>query len=87
MIIRKERKEYGTSKIIEGDYHPGQVVDIIEDVVTTGGSVLRAINILRDAGLIVNRVISVVDREEGGRENLKKENVELISLIKAKDLL
>ncbi len=87
LIIRKEKKGYGTSKLIEGDYEEGRVVDIIEDVVTTGGSVLRAIRILRDAGLKVRRVICVVDREEGGRENLEKEGVELISLIKARELL
>jgi len=87
LIIRKEKKGYGTSNLIEGDYKAGQIVDIIEDVVTTGGSVLRAIKILRDAGLKVERVICVVDREEGGRENLSKENVELISLVKAKELL
>ncbi len=87
LIIRKEKKGYGTSKLIEGDYKGGEVVDIIEDVVTTGGSVLRAVKILRDAGLKVRRVICVVDREEGGRENLAKEGVELISLIKARELL
>ncbi len=87
LIIRKEKKGYGTSKLIEGDYKEGQKVDIIEDVVTTGGSVLRAIKILRDSGLVVNRVICVVDREEGGAENLKKEGVELISLLRARELL
>jgi orotate phosphoribosyltransferase len=87
LIIRKERKGYGTSKLIEGDFKEGQEVDIIEDVVTTGGSVLRAIKILRDAGLKVNRVICVVDREEGGKENLAKEGVDLISLIKARELV
>ncbi len=87
LIIRKEKKGYGTSKLMEGDYKEGQEVDIIEDVVTTGGSVLRAIKILRSAGLTVNRVICVVDREEGGKENLEKEGVELISLIKARELL
>ena len=87
LIIRKERKGYGTSKLIEGDFEPGRIVDIVEDVVTTGGSVLRAINILRENGLIVQRVICVVDREEGGKENLEKEGVELISLVKASELL
>lgn len=87
LIIRKERKGYGTSKLIEGDYQSGLTVDIIEDVVTTGGSVLRAIKILRDAGLKVERVICVVNREEGGDENLRKEGVELISLLRARDLL
>ncbi len=86
LIIRKEKKGYGTSKLIEGEYEAGKEVDIIEDVVTTGGSVLRAIRLLRDAGLKVNRVICVVDREEGGKENLEKEGVELISLVKAHEL-
>ena len=87
LIIRKERKEHGTSKLIEGDFQRGMTVDIIEDVVTTGGSVLRAVKILRENGLKVKRVICVVDREEGGRENLEKEGVELISLLTAGDLL
>ncbi len=87
LIIRKESKGHGTRKLIEGDYPLGATVDIIEDVVTTGGSVLRAVKILRNAGLKVNRVICVVDRQEGGKENLARENVELISLLTASDLL
>ena len=87
LIIRKEKKGYGTSKLIEGDYKEGMIVDIVEDVVTTGGSVLRAIHVLREKGLIVKRVICVVDREEGGKESLQREGIELISLIKARELL
>lgn len=87
LIIRKKEKGYGTEKLIEGEFEKGLTVDIIEDVVTTGGSVLRAVKILRNAGLEVQRVICVVDREEGGRENLEKEGVELIALLKARDLL
>jgi len=87
LIIRKEKKGYGTSKLIEGDFEKGMTVDIVEDVVTTGGSVLRAVKILREQGLNVNRVIAVVDREEGGADALNKNNVELIALIKARELL
>ncbi len=87
LIIRKKEKGYGTEKLIEGEFKEGMTVDIIEDVVTTGGSVLRAVKILRNSGLNVQRVICVVDREEGGRENLEKEGVELIALLKARDLL
>ena len=87
LIIRKDKKEHGTSKLIEGDFQPGMTVDIIEDVVTTGGSVIRAIKILRNEGLRVERVICVVDREEGGRENIEKERIKLISLLTVKDLL
>ena len=87
LIIRKEVKSHGTRKMIEGEYEKGQVVDLIEDVVTTGKSVLRAIKILRDEGLIVKRVICVVDRDEGGKENIERENIEFISLLNAKELL
>ncbi len=87
LIIRKGKKEYGTGKQIEGAYEEGMTVDIIEDVVTTGGSVLRAVEILRNAGLKVRRVICVVDREEGGKENLEKVGVELIPLVRASELL
>ncbi len=87
LIIRKESKSHGTRKLIEGDFKKGSVVDIIEDVVTTGGSVLRAIKILRDEGLKVQRVICVVDRQEGGKDALEAEGVELISLITAMELL
>ncbi len=87
LIIRKESKSHGTRKLIEGDFEKGSVVDIIEDVVTTGGSVLRAIKILRDEGLKVQRVICVVDRQEGGKDALKAEGVDLISLITAMELL
>ncbi len=87
LIIRKESRTHGTKKLIEGDFKEGLTVDIIEDVVTTGGSVLRAVKLLRNAGLKVERVICVVDRQEGGRENLEREGVELISLITASELL
>jgi len=87
LIIRKGKKDYGTGKMIEGTFERGMRVDIIEDVVTTGGSVLRAVKILRENGLKVQRVICVVDREEGGGENLAREGVELISLVKASELL
>jgi len=86
LIIRKESKEHGTRKMVEGEFKKGTTVDIIEDVITTGGSVLRAVRILRDLGLNVERVICVVDREEGGHENLKNEGVKLISLLRASDL-
>ena len=74
-------------KLIIGNLREGMNVDIIEDVVTTGGSVLRAVKLLRESGLKVSRVITVIDREEGGKELLEKEGVDLISLLKIKDIL
>ena len=62
-IIRKNPKGYGTKEVIEGNKPPkGSVVTVLEDVTTTGGSAMTAVNVLRDAGYIVNRVVAIVDR-------------------------
>ena len=87
VIIRKDRKEHGTKSSIEGDINSGERIVLIEDVVTTGGSVINAINLLREKNINVSRVVAVVDREEGGMENLNKISVELIALVKASKLL
>ena len=63
LIIRKNPKGYGTKEVIEGNKPPkGSVVTVLEDVTTTGGSAMTAVNVLRDAGYIVNRVVAIVDR-------------------------
>ena len=63
LIIRKKTKDWGTKELIEGNKPPkGSVVTVLEDVTTTGGSALTAVNVLRDAGYVVNRVVSIVDR-------------------------
>ena len=63
LIIRKNPKGYGTKEVIEGPKPPkGSVVTVLEDVTTTGGSAMTAVNVLRDAGYIVNRVVTIVDR-------------------------
>jgi orotate phosphoribosyltransferase len=71
-VVRKDAKNHGTKSGIEGNITPGERVAIIDDVITTGGSTITAIEIAREAGLKVDRVIALVDREEGGRENIKK---------------
>jgi orotate phosphoribosyltransferase len=73
--VRKEPKGHGTQKWIEGDktVKPGTPVVIVEDVCTTGGSALKAIERARIHGLEVKRAIALVDREEGGRETIEKE--------------
>ena len=86
VIIRKEKPSHGTGKQIVGNSEPGQNVLIVEDVATTGGSVVKAIDILRDEGLKVTKIIVVVDREEGAGELLKKYDVELLPLVKASEL-
>ncbi|MHB1507539.1 MAG: orotate phosphoribosyltransferase [Cuniculiplasma sp.] len=85
-IIRKG-SDHGLKKLLVGNIEPGMKLDIIEDVVTTGGSVLRAANILREAGLEVKRAIVVVDREEGGKELLEKNGIELVPLVRLGNLL
>lgn len=87
VIVRKEKKGYGTNKLVEGVYQKGERVLVIEDVVTTAKGALGAVHALRDAGLIVEMVVCVVDREEGGRENLEKEGVRVAALVKASELL
>jgi orotate phosphoribosyltransferase len=71
-VVRKDAKNHGTRSGIEGNIAPGERVAIIDDVITTGGSTITAIEVVREAGLKVDRVIALVDREEGGRENIKK---------------
>ncbi|MEJ5173477.1 MAG: orotate phosphoribosyltransferase [Hydrogenothermaceae bacterium] len=86
-VVRKEPKGHGTGKQIEGNVKPGENVYILEDVVTTAGSSLKAVKVSRDFGLNVLGVITLVDREEGGEENIKKEGLELISVFKVSYLL
>jgi orotate phosphoribosyltransferase len=71
-IVRKDKKAHGTQNKIEGRVMPGEKVAVIDDVVTTGASTITAIESAREAGLIVERAIVLIDREEGGMENIKK---------------
>ena len=71
-IVRKDVKDHGTKSAIEGNVGPGEKIAIIDDVITTGGSTITAIEQARKAGLNVERVITLIDREEGGRENILK---------------
>ena len=86
-VVRKEPKDHGMGRQIEGLLKEGDRVAVLEDVVTTAGSSLKAVRACREAGLEVLGVFTVVDREEGGRENLKKEGLELYSLFKLSELL
>jgi orotate phosphoribosyltransferase len=87
VIIRKKSKEHGTAKLIEGNLREGAKVLIVEDVATTGGSLIRAIEAVREAGGLVEKAIVVVDREEGAEAKLTDLKVELVPLIKISDLL
>jgi orotate phosphoribosyltransferase len=87
VIARKQKKEYGTGNLIEGDLEEGEEVVVLEDIATTGQSAVDAVEALREAGAEVSRVLVVVDRQEGGRENLADADVELEALVTAEELL
>ncbi|TCD58263.1 orotate phosphoribosyltransferase [Synechococcus sp. BS55D] len=83
LIVRKEAKGHGTGAWLEGPLPPaGSRVTVLEDVVTTGGSSIKAVNQLRDAGFVVNRVVTIVDREEGGAAAMAAADLELMSLFR-----
>jgi orotate phosphoribosyltransferase len=87
VIVRKAAKEYGTGNRIEGRLSAGESVVVLEDIATTGRSALDAVEALREAGATVERVLVVVDREEGARELLADAGVELDAVVTAADLL
>jgi len=85
--VRKEAKTHGTGKLIEGPFTSGDRVVVIEDVITTGGSALKAVEAVRAAGGNVVGVLAVVDREEGGREAIEAQGLEVESLAKAAEIV
>jgi len=87
VIARKAAKEYGTGNRIEGLLEAGEEVVVLEDIATTGTSAIEAVEALRESGAVVSRLLVVVDREEGARENLADHDVELEALLTASDLL
>ena len=88
LIVRKEAKGHGTNAWVEGPLPAVRSeITVLEDVVTTGGSSLKAVEKLRDMGYNVNRIISIVDREEGGWELMKESGIELFSLFTIRDFL
>ena len=87
IIVRGETKEYGTAKRIEGPYEAGELVCLLEDVVTSGGALADAVSAVRDEGLVVRHAVCVVDREEGGSDALARLGVRLQPLFRASTLL
>jgi orotate phosphoribosyltransferase len=85
-LVRKEPKDHGTKRYVEGPVAPGDRVVIVEDVVTTAGSSLVAIERAQEFGLIVDRVVVVIDRLAGGREALAARGIPLESLVTIRDL-
>ena len=90
LIVRKKQKGYGANAWIEGKLPPkGSKVVVLEDVTTTGGSALIAVEKLRDAGYIVERIVTIIDRQVDGEADakMKEANIELISLFTLQDLI
>jgi orotate phosphoribosyltransferase len=87
LIVRKDAKGYGTANRLEGVFEQGELVCVIEDVVTSGGAAVEAVEALREAGLRVGTAVCVVDREEGGADALARIGVRLRPLFLASDLL
>jgi len=85
-IVRKKAKEHGRGRGIEGNLEEGDRAVIVEDVVTTGGSALKAVEAAREAGAEVAAVVAIVDREEGGREAIEREGLEVRALFTASEL-
>jgi len=85
-MVRKEPKDHGTKKYVEGPVQPGQRVVIVEDVTTTGGSSLLAIDRVRDFGLVVERVVTVIDRLAGAEAAFSARGIPLESLVTIRDL-
>ncbi|MEE8169167.1 MAG: orotate phosphoribosyltransferase [Phycisphaerae bacterium] len=71
VIVRNKKKDYGTARPIEGRLNPGDVVLLVEDVATTGGQILEAAAVLTEAGATIERIIAIVDRQEGARANIE----------------
>lgn len=86
-IVRKEPKKHGERKLIEGPFERGWRVCIVDDVVTTGGSTLKACQAVEEEGGKVVLTLAIVDRQEGGRENLEAKGYTFISLLTRDDLL
>ncbi|WP_340820577.1 orotate phosphoribosyltransferase [Methanolobus sp. WCC4] len=87
ILIRKSEKDYGTGGRFVGDFREGSRIVLIEDVTTSGGSVMDAIKAIREAGAVVDRVITVVDRESGAEKGLADMGVKLVPLVRASDLI
>jgi orotate phosphoribosyltransferase len=86
VIVRNQMKDYGTKKLVEGILNVGETVMIVEDVLTTGGQVLEAAKSLKDAGAKIDRIVAVIDRLEGARQNIESAGYTFEALFTTADL-
>jgi orotate phosphoribosyltransferase len=87
LLVRKEAKGYGTAQRLEGEYEAGEEVCVVEDVVTSGGALISSVEALREVGLVCRTAVCVIDREEGGVDELARHAVRLRPLFTASQIL
>jgi orotate phosphoribosyltransferase len=86
IIVRNSKKDYGTSKMIEGVLKKDDVVLLVEDIATTGGQVLEAAKIIAEAGAKVKKIVAVIDRKQGAGENITNAGYKFESILTKEDL-
>ncbi|NIN00306.1 orotate phosphoribosyltransferase [Candidatus Saccharibacteria bacterium] len=86
LCVRKTAKTYGTCNLVEGGFRAGETVVVVEDVITVAGQVCRSVQQMRELGLIVKDVVCVIDRQQGGPENLKEIGCSLASVFTLEEL-
>ena len=86
-LVRKERKGHGTDRKIDGNFRPNSTVVLVEDVTTSGGSVMQAVDAVREQSATVKRIITVVDRREGAEARLKQEGIRFTPIFTTADVL
>jgi len=86
IIVRNSKKDYGTSKLVEGTLRPGDVVLLVEDIATTGGQVLEAAKVITEAGATLKKIVCVIDRKQGAGENITQAGYTFESILTKSDL-
>jgi orotate phosphoribosyltransferase len=86
IIVRNSKKDYGTSKLVEGTLKKGDVVLLVEDIATTGGQVMEAAKVITEVGATVKKIVAVIDRRQGARENITAAGYAFDSILTKEDL-
>ncbi|MBN1212174.1 MAG: orotate phosphoribosyltransferase [candidate division Zixibacteria bacterium] len=86
LFVRKKAKTYGTGKLVEGGFETGEKIVVIEDVITVAGQVCASVEQMRELGLVIENVICVIDRQQGGRENLENIGCSLSAVFTLEEL-
>lgn len=86
LYVRKAAKEYGTCNLVEGGYWTAAVAVVVEDVITSGGQVAVSVQQMRELGLVVQQAVCVIDRQQGGRENLRAIGCDMASVFTVEEL-